>query len=584
MPTIQGLSCAQCKAAITADGVTCAACSAPHHWPCYAGSGHCASCQAAKPPVPFGVTPLAQGAHAWVAAGVAVLAAAGLAAALVSLSVVRNHPEPVVARAVALAPAAPAPLPLPPPAAARFSFHALKEQVRAVMAARKNLAPAKFEPGDDARLVRYPGRLSGFLNTTVPDGAPPEVLELAGTPVRSVFVEAEVRQGGGPPDPATILVEGRAPASDAAPQHWFELAKNQAPPSGKRWYRMDAPSRIDAVRVSFKGAGASLYLHTCVALMQEKPAGDVLQCAKATTIRSIDGTTAVLAGASGKTLKVPVELLVPGRSGGNVAVCAPRGALVARLSRDGQVSVFDPRNGMSRSWGTHVSSLHAAKQVQWLTAGNDAAPEWLNGPGAWTLLNGWQPPRMRDAIYSMPLEASAVLNEDGTATIYRPQTGMGMMVVDFEDVAEIAATLALVESSEAAAYSPQRQRAQMRAGALGVANGYDHRAPSHSQKELLRWLKEDVLPRFGKLSGPTPALRAGDRVWIGWRNAHTAWGYLGTLQITMLDRDAVFVRPAERGGPNLAMTELELPRELLPASPEPRVGQTLWLEPEAREP
>ena len=124
MPHIHGLSCAQCKAAITADGVTCAACSAPHHWPCYAGPGHCASCQAAKPPVPFGVAPMARGAQAWAvaASGVAVLAAA--AVAITAMGLVRSQPEPVMPKAVV---AAPAPTPAP-----RFSFHALKEQVPGV--------------------------------------------------------------------------------------------------------------------------------------------------------------------------------------------------------------------------------------------------------------------------------------------------------------------------------------------------------------------------------------------------------------------------------------------------------------------
>lgn len=548
--TIHGLSCAQCKSAITADGVTCAACSAPHHWPCFASAGHCASCQAAKPPMPFGVSPAPRGAP-W-------LAAAGMAAIVAATSVVLLASRPV-----------PPPVAVQPPKPP--SIRDLKEKVKAAFASRKT--PVRPELGADPRLAKYPGRLSGFLNTSV-RADQPAVVDLTGTPVKIAFLEAEVRLNGTAAKPTELVLEGRAQG------RWIALSRPVAPPSGHRFYRLESLEAFDAVRVSH-ATEAVLQLHTFVALLDAKPAGEVRDTARAATLKAIEGPTALLTSAGGHELKVPAELLVPGRANGNAAVCSPKGALVARLSREGQVNVFDPRSGMGHSWGTHVSSLHAARHVQWLMTGEDDGSGWVNGIAAWTLLSRWQPPRMREMVYSTALEATAVLNHDGTCTVYRPQSGMGLPVIDFDDVADVAAAVALTESPEMPPYTPQRQRAQMRTGALGVPTPLAPRAFTRAQAELVRWLKEDVLPVFQKLAPAPLKLAAGDRVWVGWRNAHTSWGYQGTLQITMLDKQSVLTRPAERGSPHLSMAEIEVARDFLPEQPEPRVGQTIWLEPEA---
>ena len=581
---IQGLSCAACKQAIPADGVTCGACSAPHHWPCFAGSGHCASCQNAKAPLPFGVAPLRSGTSALalfaavvslVAIGVTVVALPARAPVVQVAAERSDPPRPRIARPmepVHLPPVSP-PIPvmiLPsvPPAPAAPA--PLEPQWRATSKSR-----------NESSMTRAPGRMNGFMNPGLLGDRPGDELRIVfdEVPVRTVFVQAEARPRVGAPTPLMLKAEGRR--IGATKESWVPLGAHKLPPAGRRWFRLEAANResFDLVRLTLEGTGATVNVQSFTGLEAQAPLGEAAECARACLVKRIEGDFAVLVSEKGLEARVPRAVLSARWIEGGATLGSPGGEIVVKLSRDGSVSVYDPRSNGMRSWGTQLSALGNVKRSNVLVENDELGTAWLNGVGAWSLLDRWQPPVVREIVYNAALETSAVLNEDGTVSVYQPQNNMGAQVTEFDNLDEVDAAALWFETGNGpiSDFSARRQLARMRGGALGLQlRGGD--TQSRSTRELARWLRQDVAEPFRKLVKSAHALAAGDRVWIGWRSSLQTFDNAGSLNVTMLDRDSIFLRSTERG--EASVPEFELHRTFLPAVPAARVGQTLWFEPE----
>lgn len=574
---IRGLSCASCKKDIPADGVTCAACTAPHHWPCYAGAGHCATCQSAKPPVPFCVAPRAAPPGTGRAVMVGALVALMLGAGALALVVVRENPVAPVQVAVQAPALDPARIPLPPvpprpPARRQFMppppppdlaepLPGTRVEVRAQPERARTMLKTRGRR-IEARASKYPGRLQGYLQDAALSDSAGDQLELTlSEPVRALFVSAEVRPGA---MPGPMALRARTQSKGAG---FADAGSFTVPPSGRRWYRLDAQKPFDEVRLKLEGSGAALSFSSFAGLL-EKPAGEVIDASRVATVKALEGNDVVLASQKGATVKLPRNLFPPRGSDGAVSLASPDGNVILRMSRDGNVSVFDVRSAGVRSFGTHVLSLHGQSPVR-----DETGDAWIDAIGVWALLDRWHPANARDAAFSPALETTAVLNEDGSLALYRPNMSSPMQT-EIEGLDELELMLGALDRPGDDVWTADRHRATMRLNQMGLTARRGE-ALSRSQRELVRFLREDVVPRFRKLVGPSRPIAAGDRCALTWRSNVFNYARMNGLTLTMLDRDVVVVRPTERA---TSSPEIELPREFLPAAPAARVGQSLYLD------
>ncbi|MBI4864621.1 MAG: hypothetical protein HY815_30855 [Candidatus Riflebacteria bacterium] len=125
-------------------------------------------------------------------------------------------------------------------------------------------------------------------------------------------------------------------------------------------------------------------------------------------------------------------------------------------------------------------------------------------------------------------------------------------------------------------------------GAYARSSSYDDRrrmlvprreyfAPGgRAEKEFIRFVSQEVLPRFSKLIKEPGPIQVGDRVIMTWRRYIQATVQAKALTIVMLGQTGVVVRSE-------ALTavgdseEMDLPAGFLPRAPAPHVGQELVL-------
>ncbi|MBI4864620.1 MAG: hypothetical protein HY815_30850 [Candidatus Riflebacteria bacterium] len=365
---IHGLNCVRCQQPIEKEGLSCSACGAPHHVTCFNAGARCTSCECAKMPVPFAVTPPSGGR---------TVAAAGLVAvALLLLPLALSWQKPTHAQSRVT----PSPFKVeswqPPQQAVLGSkltgVPSEPSQVRIKSAPVSRERPFDFgrrvfSTQKDSRrqvvqLTQRPGRAQGHVSAAIFPEGEQDALELVLDQGRytDAFLYVDYRRGARTTAGATLKAEvALSDRSSETPleadRKWTQLAPVPVGGATTRWHRIKSPSPFNRVKLVLAGQTGELYLSNLVVLEGTQPPGEVVECSRFLTVTKLEGMMATLSNESDEHIRLPRVLLTDLPVPDVLAITSTEGSAVLRVGRDGAVGLINPQgNG---SWGFDLGSL-----------------------------------------------------------------------------------------------------------------------------------------------------------------------------------------------------------------------------------
>jgi hypothetical protein len=365
-------------------------------------------------------------------------------------------------------------------------------------------------------------------------------------------------------------------------------------------YRFRAREPIAHVRFSVTGDG-KIELRF-VALSAGAPGETIPERHRRFRLEELAGERARLVDPSGHVVHVPAGLLLRARAGMPSGVHSPSGGVLCASGLDPLIY----HAPASIHTGQLTVELHEDPRASCdpRRLRDPAIASWIDGAGARAALARSPVAHTVDSILDPYLEIAALLRSDGRVLLREsrprlpiasypeprpvPEDGRSMFrgpggtwgflltVDDLSDLERIADAAHAAVDAKLLGPSPIR-------GGLAPARCPWSANPFFmsvtrsraGRKELERFLRQDVLPRFRAHAAAGPP-RAGEQFALCWTPAIRYSPE--NLEVVLQAERTVTVRRVDVfgasivQGPDRSTEELELPRELLPAAPAPRIG------------